>query len=295
MSAATANQAAHRHVLVTTTREMRALVAAARRAGRTIGVVPTMGALHTGHLSLVESCQRECDFTVVTIFVNRTQFAPHEDFRHYPRSLETDRTALDAYQVDVVFAPEDEELYRPGHDTSIDVGAVARPLEGEFRPTHFAGVATIVLKLFHIVTPDRAYFGQKDYQQTLVVRRMLDDLDLPVEIRVCPIVREPDGLALSSRNVYLSPAERQQALTLSLSLALASELVAGGERDAKVILAQMRGLFAAEPAITVDYIALANPDTLLPVEELRGPTIAAIAARVGKTRLIDNCLLDPPA
>jgi len=286
---------AHHHALVTTIAEMRAAVAAARRAGKTVGVVPTMGALHAGHLSLVEYCQRECDFTVVTIFVNRTQFAPHEDFRQYPRTLEADRTALDACRVDVVFAPPDEEIYRTGSTTLIEVGPVARPLEGESRPTHFAGVATIVAKLFNIITPDRAYFGQKDYQQTLVIRRMTEDLDLPVDVRVCPIVREPDGLALSSRNVYLSPTERQQALTLSRSLARASELVAAGERNANVILARMRELFAAEPTIAVDYIALADPDKLLPVEELRGPTIAAIAARVGKTRLIDNQLLDPLA
>ncbi|MBX3415540.1 MAG: pantoate--beta-alanine ligase [Pirellulales bacterium] len=274
---------------------MRALVAAARRAGKTVGVVPTMGALHAGHVSLVEACQRECDFTVVTIFVNRTQFAPHEDFRQYPRTLEADRTALDDYRVDAVFAPADEEIYRAGSDTSIDVGPVARPLEGKFRPTHFAGVATIVAKLFNIITPDRAYFGQKDYQQTLVIRRMTEDLDLPIEICVCPIVREADGLALSSRNVYLSATERRQALALSRSLARASELVAAGERDAGAILASMQGIFAAEPTIAIDYIALADPDTLLPVEELRGSTIAAIAARVGKTRLIDNRLLDPPA
>lgn len=295
VAAATAKEGQHRHALVTTRAEMRALVAAARRAGRTIGVVPTMGALHAGHLSLVEACQRECDFTVVTIFVNRTQFAPHEDFSRYPRTLEADRAQLDGCRVDAVFAPAEEEIYRPHSSTSIDVGPVARPLEGEFRPTHFAGVATIVLKLFNIVAPDRAYFGQKDYQQTLVIRRMVDDLDVPVEVRVCPIVREQDGLALSSRNVYLSTAEREQALTLSRSLALASELVAAGERQASAILARMRALFAAEPAIMVDYIALADPNTLAPVDELTGTTVAAIAARVGKTRLIDNRLLDPPA
>lgn len=289
------NPAAHRHALVTTIAEMRSAIAAARRAGRTVGVVPTMGALHAGHLSLVEACQRECDFTVVTIFVNRTQFAPHEDFNQYPRTLEADRNQLDACQVDVVFAPADEELYPPGNNTLVDVGAVARPLEGEFRPTHFAGVATIVLKLFNIVTPDRAYFGQKDYQQTLVIRRMVDDLDLPVDVRVCPIIREPDGLALSSRNVYLSPAERQQALVLSRSLELASERIAAGEREAAVVLDQMRALFAAEPQVEIDYIALVDPETLAPVTRLDGPTLAVLAARVGKTRLIDNRLLDPPA
>ena len=276
--------------IASTAAELRDAVAAARRRGMSIGVVPTMGALHEGHLSLVEVCRRECGFTVVTIFVNPTQFGPGEDFGRYPRNMERDLDLLRPHEVDLVFAPSMDEIYPAGHATYVEVG-VAAPLEGAHRPGHFRGVATIVLKLFNLVAADAAYFGQKDYQQTLVVRRMVRDLDVPIKIHVCPTVREPDGLALSSRNVYLSEEQRRQALTISRSLRLADELVASGERRADVILQRMREEFAAVPEVSVQYLALANPETLAEVSEVRPGTVALVAAKVGTTRLIDNWIL----
>lgn len=247
-----------------------------------------MGALHAGHLSLVEASRHEQGFTVVSIFVNPTQFGPGEDFERYPRPLADDLARLAAQGVDLVFAPPTTEIYPPGSATLVDVGSVAEPLEGRFRPGHFRGVATVVLKLFVLIAPDAAYFGRKDYQQTLVVRRLAADFVLPLAIRVCPTVREPDGLALSSRNVYLSPAEREQALTLSQSLRLAKDLVRQGERDAARVLARIRELFAAQPEIHVDYLVLADGETLADVSHIDRRTVALVAARVGKTRLIDN-------
>lgn len=279
--------------VVTTADKLRAAVAEARRHGKSIGLVPTMGALHAGHVSLVDASCRRCGFTVVTIFVNPTQFGPHEDFSRYPRTLDRDLELLSQYPVDLVFAPPTEAMYPPGHGTTVDVGKVAEPLEGRCRPGHFQGVATIVLKLFNLVAADVAFFGQKDYQQTLVVRQMVRDLDVPIEIVVAPTVREADGLALSSRNVYLSPSERQQALTLSRSLRHAEQLVQAGQRSAARVLDEMRRMFAAEPGIDVQYIALADPDTLADVEQIDRPTVALIAAKVGTTRLIDNRILQP--
>jgi len=250
-----------------------------------------MGALHAGHLSLIEASRRECGYTVVTIFVNPTQFGPHEDFERYPRSLETDLAAIRPLGADLVFVPATSDMYRPQHATFIEMHGPAEPLEGRRRPDHFRGVATIVLKLFNLATPDRAYFGQKDYQQTLVVRRMVADLDLPIEVRVCPIVREADGLAMSSRNVYLSPAEREQALALYRSLQRAAELFAAGERGAEVLAAEMRKLYDAAPLVRLEYLAVADPETLAPVARVNERAVVAVAARVGKTRLIDNHLL----
>jgi pantoate--beta-alanine ligase len=270
---------------------LREAVRTARARGQSIGVVPTMGALHAGHLSLIEASRRECDFTIVTIFVNPAQFGPHEDFQRYPRMLEADLAAISRIGAELVFAPELTEMYGPRHATFVEMEGVAEPLEGSCRPGHFRGVATIVLKLFNLTSPDRAYFGQKDYQQTLVVRRLVADLDLPIEIRVCPIVREADGLAMSSRNVYLSADERAQALTLGRSLSCAAERATAGERDAASILAAMRNVLAGAPGVELEYLALVDPDDLSPVSRLTGVTLAAIAARVGQTRLIDNCLL----
>ena len=278
--------------VVTTLAELRPLLAAQRAAGHSIGLVPTMGALHTGHLSLVEASRRQCGFTVVTIFVNPTQFGPGEDFQKYPRTLAADLAALATCGPDLVFAPANDEVYRSGHATFVEMQGVALPLEGQRRPGHFRGVATVVLKLFNMVQPDFAFFGQKDYQQTRVIRQLVDDLDLPITIQVCPIVREVDGLALSSRNVYLNATQRRQALVLNRSLHLAEELVAAGGRDSAVILARMHELFAAEPEVRIDYIALVDRDTLLDVATVSGTTLAVIAAFVGKTRLIDNQLLD---
>jgi pantoate--beta-alanine ligase len=262
-----------------------------RREGKSVGLVPTMGALHAGHLSLVEAARRECDQTVVTIFVNPTQFGPHEDFQRYPRDLNADLEKLRPLGVNLVFAPPLEEMYPPGETTRVEVGSVAEPLEGQFRPGHFRGVATVVLKLFNAIPADVAYFGQKDYQQTLVVRRMVADLNVPIRIAVCPIVREPGGLAMSSRNVYLSPDDRRRALVLSQSLNLAEQMVADGERNPATILAQMRERFAQAGVDRIDYIALADPETLAPVTQIRGGTVALIAAHVGKTRLIDNRII----
>jgi pantoate--beta-alanine ligase len=278
-------------LLIATRAALRTAVQSARRKGQSIGVVPTMGALHAGHLSLLEAARRECDFTVVTIFVNPAQFGPSEDFQRYPRMLEADLEAIRRVGADAVFAPELSEMYGPQHVTFVEMGGIAEPLEGNCRPGHFRGVATIVLKLFNAVMPDRAYFGQKDFQQTLVVRRMVADLDLPIEIRVCPIIREPDGLAMSSRNAYLSPVEREQALAISRSLNRATSLAAAGERTAEKILASMREVLHQSPGVELEYLVLVDPENLKPVRQLAGTTLAAIAAKVGKTRLIDNCLL----
>jgi pantoate--beta-alanine ligase len=279
--------------LATTLGELREAIAVARRQEKKIGLVPTMGALHEGHLSLVRASRAECGLTVVTIYVNPSQFGPAEDYRRYPRTLETDLEALAGVGADLVFAPGNEEVYPAGHSTWIEVGGIARPLEGEHRPTHFRGVATIVLKLFQMVGADVAYFGQKDYQQALVVRRMVEDLNVPIAIRVCPTVREADGLAMSSRNAYLNPAERRQAVVLSRSLGLAREVVARGERDASAIAAKMRELVLSAHPARIDYVALVDPETLEPIARIRGRTLAALAVVIGQTRLIDNCLLEP--
>jgi len=273
--------------------ELRDVLRAVRRDGKRIGLVPTMGALHDGHLSLVRASREECDYTVVSIYVNPTQFGPSEDLEQYPRTLEADRDALAEYETPLVFAPSSAEVYPAGYATWVAVGSVAEPLEGTCRPGHFRGVATIVLKLLNVVQPDVAYFGQKDYQQALVIRRMVEDLNVPSAIRVCPIVREPDGLAMSSRNAYLSPVERRRALVLWESLCLASELVAGGQRDAAVLAERMREVILSAEGARIDYVALVDPDTLAPVEAIRGRTLAALAVRVGRTRLIDNRLLEP--
>lgn len=279
--------------IFTTLRELRAVLAAARREGKRIGLVPTMGALHEGHLSLVRAARAECDAVVVSIYVNPTQFGPTEDLAKYPRTLQADLDLLAGCGTDFVWAPADAEVYRPGHATWVEVGAVAEPLEGECRPGHFRGVATIVLKLFNAVQPDAAYFGQKDYQQAAVIRRMAADLDVPVEIRVCPIVREADGLAMSSRNRYLSQSARRRALVLWQSLQLAAGLVAGGERRAAVIAQRMREVILTAGDARIDYIALVDPETLQPVETIARPILAALAVRIENTRLIDNSLLTP--
>ncbi len=277
--------------LITDAAEVRATVIEAQRAGETIGLVPTMGALHAGHLSLVDASLAECDRTIVSIFVNPTQFGPQEDLQNYPTSPEQDFAMLKQRGCWLVFSPSREEVYRANHETFIDVGSVARLWEGKSRPDHFRGVATVVLKLLQMVPADRAYFGQKDYQQTLVVRQMMADLNVPTEIRVCPIVREPDGLAMSSRNAYLSSAQRRQATGLWKSLQLAANLHADGETDANKIRQAMKTLIDDQGGIELEYIAFLAQNTVCEVDRMEGPTVVAIAARVGKTRLIDNCLL----
>jgi pantoate--beta-alanine ligase len=277
--------------LITSVDELRSRVAAARRAGLTVGLVPTMGALHAGHVSLVEAAARECQLTIVTIFVNPTQFGPGEDFGRYPRTLEADLAALAGRGADVVFAPATEVMYPDAHVTLVDMGGPALGLEGDFRPGHFRGVATIVLKLFNLVQPDRAYFGRKDYQQSLVVRQLVRDLNLPLHVVVCPTIRESDGLAMSSRNRYLKSDERERALAISRSLRLARQLAGQGTRDATSILGAMRKLLD-EARLEIDYVALADRDTLEPLEQLDRPAVALVAARVGTTRLIDNEWID---
>ena len=279
--------------VVTTVAEMRQVVESARRQGRRIGFVPTMGALHEGHLSLVRAAKEAADFTVVSIYVNPTQFGPQEDFAQYPRTLEADVQLLAAYGVDAVFAPSDQEMYPAGFDSWVEVGGIAAPLEGRCRPGHFRGVATVVLKLFNIVQPDIAWFGQKDYQQALVIQRMVADLNVPVEIRVCPTVREPDGLAMSSRNRYLGPDSRQKATILWQALCQAKQLVAAGEKDTAVLAAQLRSMIAAVPGAQIDYVAFVDPQTLAPVRRVDRPVLAALAVRIDGTRLIDNELISP--
>ncbi|NOX55735.1 MAG: pantoate--beta-alanine ligase [Planctomycetes bacterium] len=272
--------------------QVRSAVRAARRQGKRVGCVPTMGALHEGHLSLIRAARAECDFVVVTIFVNPTQFGPNEDFDKYPRPLEADLAACRKEGVDVVFHPAVEAMYPAGSKTFVEVEGLSTIWEGACRPGHFRGVATIVTKLLNVTEPDVAYFGQKDYQQQLLIRQMCRDLLLPVRIRVCPTVREPDGLAMSSRNAYLSPEERRSALALSQALFLARDRLAQGERDLPAIRQAMRDHLESQPNVRVDYVTICHPETLEELEEPLPRMVALVAARVNETRLIDNLLLE---
>jgi pantoate--beta-alanine ligase len=279
--------------VVATADQLRAEVTRARSAAKTIGLVPTMGALHEGHLSLVRAARGQCDLTIATIFVNPTQFGPHEDFDKYPRTMRQDLEALEGAGADVVFAPDRETMYPPGFSTYVDPPEIARLWEGQCRPGHFRGVTTVVLKLFHLAQADIAYFGQKDYQQARVIQCMAEDLAVPVAVRVCPTVREPDGLAMSSRNRYLDAAQRSRALALWQSLSLARQLVAEGERDALRIAQRMQEQLLQRGVDRIDYAALADPLTLQPVTRVQRSVVALIAAMVGQTRLIDNLKIDP--
>ena len=278
--------------IIRTVAELRRWSRARRRSGAAIGLVPTMGALHLGHASLVRAAAARCPAVAVSIFVNPTQFGPNEDFSRYPRSFEADCKLAESEGAHVVFAPAVEELYPAGSEsTFVEVPGLSQRLDGGSRPGHFRGVATVVTKLFVAAEADLAFFGQKDAAQVSVLRRMSADLRLATEIVVCPIVREPDGLALSSRNIYLSPSERAQALVLSRAIREVESLVAGGERRANALVAAAQGIFAAEPAVQIDYIELVDWSTLLPVETASSGTLFAVAACVGKTRLIDNAIL----
>ena len=274
--------------VIRTVAELRAWSRAARKSGQSIGLVPTMGALHEGHLSLVRVAKAGCDLVAASIFVNPTQFGPNEDFLKYPRTWDADCALLEAEGVDVIFAPAPEEVYRAGAATFVEVAGLSERLDGASRPGHFRGVATVVAKLFIAAEPDRAYFGQKDAAQVAVLRRMVADLDLPVELVVCPIVRESDGLAMSSRNRYLSAEERRQALVLSRALRTVQELAGSGERRTQVLIEAARRVFASEPAVRVDYVAAVEWATLEAVDALAPGTLFAVAAFVGTTRLIDN-------
>ncbi len=281
-------------LVVKTIPEVRRIVADAKRHGKLVGFVPTMGALHEGHLSLIKRCRDETGFVVVSIFVNPIQFGPHEDFERYPRTFEQDVALCAEHKVDLIFAPEVEMMYPAGFCTYVTLEQLGERFEGECRPGHFRGVATVVLKLFNIVMPDVAYFGQKDAQQARIVQQMVGDLDVPVEIRVCPTIREPDGLACSSRNQYLSAGQRQRALALSRALFAARDLIAAGERNPQTVRARMHEILATEPGVALDYAELVHPDTFEPVKTLADEVLAIVAARVGPTRLIDNMPITVP-
>ena len=274
--------------VITTIAEVRAEVS---NLPRPLGLVPTMGFLHEGHMSLVRRARSENSSLAVSVFVNPAQFGPQEDYASYPRDMEADLRKLEEASVDLVFAPSVEEMYPEDFDTCVDVGKVTERLEGASRPDHFKGVATVVCKLLAIVRPDRAYFGQKDAQQCLVVRRLNADLNLGAEIVVSPTVREHDGLALSSRNAYLSPRERKTALVLHKSLCLAHDL---GTPDAEEIRRKMRALIESESLAEIDYLSVADADTLEELQNVSGPALVSLAVHVGKARLIDNIILQQP-
>jgi pantoate--beta-alanine ligase len=271
--------------------DMRAASQAARRAGMRLGLAPTMGALHEGHLSLVRAAQASCQVVAASIFVNPTQFGPNEDLARYPRPFERDCKLLENEGVDLLFAPSVEEMYPRGAVTWVTAEELSGKLDGRSRPGHFRGVTTIVAKLFLAIEPDAAFFGQKDAAQVAIIRRMVRDLNFPVEIVVCPIVREPDGLAMSSRNAYLNPHQRKQALVLQRSLERVTQLAEAGESGATKLIAAAREVFAEEPAVRLDYFEIVNPDSLNPVHDVSKGALVAVAAFVGTTRLIDNVLL----
>lgn len=275
--------------VVKTITEMRAL---RQNLKGSVGFVPTMGFLHEGHLALVRRAKAENSVVAVSIYVNPTQFGPREDFGAYPRDLDRDLGLLRKAGADIVFVPLNDEMYPPGFSSWVDVEKVTEPLEGATRSGHFRGVATVVAKLFNIVQPTRAYFGQKDAQQAVVIKRMVTDLDMSLEVVIVPTVRERDGLAMSSRNVYLSPKERQAATVLFKALMLARQLRKAGEKDAEKIRRQMTALIREEPLAQIDYVSIADAETLEELDLVDHPAVASLAVKIGKTRLIDNILLD---
>lgn len=278
--------------ITTTIEETRRAVADARRAGQRIGFVPTMGALHAGHASLIRTARTECDYVVVSIFVNPTQFGPNEDYNRYPRTMDADRQLCGAVGTALIFAPTPDIMYPPESRTFVEVTGLQETLCGPRRPGHFRGVATVVLKLFNIVGPDVAYFGQKDAQQALILQRMTLDLNVPLTVKVLPTVREPDGLAMSSRNRYLDPAQRRHAVVLFQALEQAKAQVAAGERSVARLQQTIHDLIAPTPG-RVDYAEILDAATLQPIETLERPALAALAVFFGTTRLIDNATLTP--
>jgi pantoate--beta-alanine ligase len=277
--------------IIASAKEMTSLSKEVRRSGRTVGFVPTMGALHQGHLSLVRAAREQTDIVVTSIFVNPAQFGPSEDFSKYPRTFEKDSAMLAAEKTDYIFSPSVEEMYPKDATTWVDVEELSGKLDGCSRPGHFRGVTTVVSKLFNIVQPDMAFFGQKDAAQVAVIRKMVRDLNLDVEIVVCPIVRESDGLAMSSRNAYLNPEQRKQALVLSQALKKVEKLAVQGERNSEKLIGAGKQVIAEEPSVRLDYFEIVNPDTLDPVADVNQGALVAVAAFVGTTRLIDNLLL----
>jgi len=277
--------------LVETIRDVRAHVAASRKRGHLVGFVPTMGAFHQGHLSLMHQAKKEADSVIVSIFVNPLQFAAGEDYDRYPRQMAKDLRMAESEGADVLFSPSVAEMYPKGFATYIDQNDLPAKLCGQFRPDHFRGVMSVVGKLFNIVKPDIAYFGQKDYQQYLIIKRMAGDLNLDVDVRVLPTVREEDGLAMSSRNVYLGPKQRKDATCLYRALQRAEELIGSGESGAVRVAGEMKRVIHRVKGARIDYIAIVNSDTLEPVKEIKGKTLIAAAVRIGKARLIDNILV----
>jgi len=277
--------------ICTTINEVRAASRATQQSQKSLGLVPTMGALHEGHLSLVRAAKARCDSVVSTIFVNPTQFGPSEDFAKYPRMFEQDCEALEKEGVDLLFAPSVEEMYPAGATTFVTVEGLSERLCGKSRPGHFRGVTTIVSKLFNIVEPDAAFFGQKDAAQIAIIRRMVRDLNIPVEIVPCPIVREPDGLAMSSRNAYLDLQQRRVALVLHRSLMQVEELFRNGEDVSGKLIDEGKQIFQQEPSVRLDYFEIVDPNTLKPVPQVQKPALVAVAAFLGSTRLIDNVVL----
>lgn len=274
--------------------EIKREIAQFHRKGRIIGFVPTMGALHEGHLSLMRKARHQCGVVVVSIFVNPTQFGPNEDYKRYPRDFRSDARKCKGVGVDILFAPAARQIYPQGHRTLVTVGGLGEVLEGASRPGHFAGVATIVLKLLNIVKPAMAYFGQKDYQQTVVIRRMVKDLNLDAKIIVGPTVREPDGLAMSSRNQYLSASERRAAACLFRALQEGKAMIQNGERDAAKVRSALTHRVSQEPLAKIDYMTVVDLKTLEEIKEVRGPALLTLSVWIGRTRLIDNVKVKPP-
>jgi pantoate--beta-alanine ligase len=280
--------------VISTVAEMQAACRELRQSGKSLGLVPTMGALHQGHLSLIRAARAHNQAVAASIFVNPLQFGPSEDFSKYPRTFDRDRQLLEAEKVDLLFAPSVDEMYPKGASTTVLVSGLSEKLDGRSRPGHFQGVTTVVAKLFQIVRPHRAYFGQKDAAQVAVIRKMVDDLNIDLELVVCPIVREPDGLALSSRNAYLSPEQRKQALALYRSLTRVQTFADRGERSSSALIEVGKQVIADEPAVKLDYFEIVNPTTLDPVPDITRGALVAVAAWVGTTRLIDNIVLQGP-
>ena len=277
--------------IASTVEEARAVIAGWKKEGLSVGLAPTMGYLHEGHQSLIEQAAKDNDRVVVSIFVNPMQFGPNEDLASYPRDLERDLARCESAGAHLVFHPEPAAMYPPEFHTTVEVSELTTGLCGKSRPTHFLGVCTVVCKLFNIIAPDRAYFGQKDAQQLAVIKRMARDLNIPTQVIGCPIVREPDGLAKSSRNAYLLPEERTAARVLNRSLRLAEEAVAGGERDSRVLASIISGAMTAEPRVKIDYVEIVDPDSMRPLPRLEGSVLIAVAAYVGKARLLDNTVV----
>ena len=275
-----------------TIESVRRLVEVTQSAGKKIGFVPTMGALHTGHLSLIEAARKDCDFVVVSIFVNPTQFGPSEDFKKYPRPIEADLKMCRKAGVDLVFVPTPKAMYPGENLTWVDVEKLSEPLCGKFRPGHFRGVATVCAKLFNIVLPDIAYFGQKDAQQAIVIKRMVADLNMPLKIIVCPTVREKDGLAMSSRNQYLTAQQKKDAAYIYKSLRKCRQMIKQGGRDTKKIIAEMRKVLKQIPSGKIQYVSIVDAESLQNIDKVAGKVLAAVAVKIGPTPLIDNILID---